>query len=102
MKAEEISSGVLGVLGMSIGLSDVQNILNLILIVLSIINILIVMFLKIRDHVKKKEIEKVADDVTEAMESLDKIAKSAVKTEQNCDLEEVDEQVCPHEDNNAQ
>lgn len=73
MKNNEISSSILGVMGISLSVQDLTQIVNLVLLVLSVINILWVLCSKVYTHVKKKEYEKISEDITEAQDELKKL-----------------------------
>lgn len=64
----EISSSVLGALGITLSVQDLTQIVNLVLLILSIINILWVLIVRVREHIKKKEYEKIEEDINDAIE----------------------------------
>lgn len=73
MKSNEISSSVLGALGITLSVQDLTQIVNLVLLILSVVNILWVLCSKVYTHVKKKEYEKITEDINEAQEDLKKL-----------------------------
>lgn len=73
MKSNEVSSSVLGALGITLSVQDLTQIVNLVLLILSVINILWVLASKVYTHVKKKQYEKITEDINEAQEDLKKL-----------------------------
>lgn len=73
MKSNEISSSVLGALGITLSVQDLTQIVNLVLLILSVVNILWVLCSKVYTHIKKKEFEKITEDIDEAQDDLRKL-----------------------------
>lgn len=70
MKTNEISSSVLGTLGITLSVQDLTQVVNLILLILSVINILWVLASKVYKHIEKKEYDKVSDDINDAIQDI--------------------------------
>lgn len=74
-KHEQIASSILGALGLTVSVQDLNQIINLILLILSVINILIVLGNKVYNHVKNKKYDEVPQDINEAIDDIEKLKK---------------------------
>ena len=74
-KHEQIASSILGALGLTVSVQDLNQIINLILLILSVINILIVLGNKVYNHIKNKKYDKVPQDINEAIDDIEKLKK---------------------------
>lgn len=75
-KAFDITENLINFLGVGFALSDVNNIINLILLIVSIIAIVIRAAFEIRDHIIKKEYDKIDDTINDAVSDIeDKLPK---------------------------
>ena len=75
-KAFDITENLINFLGVGFALTDVNNIINLILLIVSIIAIVIRAAFEIRDHISKKEYDKIDDTINDAVNEIgDKLPK---------------------------
>lgn len=70
LNREEITSSILGTMGITLSVQDLTQIVNLILLVLSIVNILWVLFMRVKEHIKSKQYEEVQKDINEAIKQI--------------------------------
>ena len=70
LNREEITSSILGTMGITLSVQDLTQIVNLILLVLSIVNILWVLFMRVKEHIKNKQYEEVQKDINEAIKQI--------------------------------
>lgn len=80
MKTEDITTGFLSAMGLTISLSDFRNWLDIVLIILSIINILIVLLIKLRKYLKdgrldENERKDISDDIQSIHDEIEKLKK---------------------------
>lgn len=75
-KAFDLTENFINFLGVGFALADVNNIINLILLIVSILAIVIRAAFEIRDHIKKKEYDKIDDTINDAVSDIeDKLPK---------------------------
>ena len=75
-KAFDITENFINFLGVGFAFTDVNNIINLILLIVSILAIVIRAAFEIRDHIKKKEYDKIDDTINDAVSDIeDKLPK---------------------------
>ena len=72
-KIQEITSSVLGTLGVTVSVQDLTQVINLIILILSLVNILWVLGSKVYQRIKNKDYENVPQDVNEAIEDIKKL-----------------------------
>lgn len=70
MNSNEVSSSILGTLGITLSVQDLTQIVNLVLLILSVINILWVLGSRIYKRIEKKEYDKIGDDINEAIKDI--------------------------------
>ena len=80
MRTEDLTTGGLSLMGLSISLTDFRNWLDIVLIILSIINISIILIIKLRRYLKdgkldKDEISDLASDYAHLKNEYDKLKK---------------------------
>ena len=80
MRTEDLTTGGLSLMGLSISLTDFRNWLDIVLIILSIINISIILIIKLRRYLKdgkldKDEISDLANDYDHLKTEYDKLKK---------------------------
>ena len=73
MNKQEITSSILGTLGITLSVQDLTQIVNLILLILSVINILWILFIRIKEHIKNKNYDEIPNDINNAIEDLNNI-----------------------------
>ena len=73
MSKQEISSSILGTLGITLSVQDLTQIVNLVLLILSVINVLWVLFMRVKEHIKKRQYEKIHNDINDAIEEIKNI-----------------------------
>jgi S-adenosylmethionine:tRNA-ribosyltransferase-isomerase (queuine synthetase) len=73
MKNQEITSSFLGAMGITLSIQDVTQIVNLILLIVSILNILWVLYTRVKEHINKKEYNKIPQDISDTIEELKNI-----------------------------
>ena len=71
MKPEDITTGGLSLIGLSVTLTDFRNWLDIVLIILSIINILVILIIKLRKYLKDGKLDK--DEISDMMEDYNRI-----------------------------
>lgn len=75
-KAFDLTENFINFLGVGFALTDANNIINLILLIVSILAIVIRAAFEIRDHIKKKEYDKIDDTINDAVSDIeDKLPK---------------------------
>lgn len=72
MSKQEISSSILGTLGITLSVQDLTQIVNLVLLILSVINVLWVLFNRVREHIKNKQYQEIQNDISDAIEEINK------------------------------
>ncbi len=80
MRTEDLTTGGLSLMGLSISITDFRNWLDIVLIILSIINISIILIIKLRRYLKdgkldKDEISDLASDYAHLKSEYDKLKK---------------------------
>ena len=83
MKPEDLTTGGLSLMGLSVTLTDFRNWLDIVLIVLSIINISIILIIKLRRYLKdgkldKDEISDMMDDYKRIQNELNKLKNDGI------------------------
>lgn len=73
MKSQEVSSSILGAMGITLSVQDLTQIVNLVLLILSIVNILWVLYMRVKEHIKNKQVEKIREDIDDAIEELNNL-----------------------------
>lgn len=71
----EITSSVIGTIGISTSVQNLTEILNLIVLILSIANIMWVLIYGIYKHVKNKEYDKISNDIENAKNGIENVKK---------------------------
>lgn len=74
-KYEQIASSIIGTLGLTVSVQDLNQIINLVVLILSVINILIVLSSRVYNHIKNKNYDKVPQEFNEAIEDVKKLKK---------------------------
>ena len=75
-KAFDLTENLINFLGVGFALTDVNSIINLILLIVSILAIVIRSAFEIRDHIIKKEYDKIDDTINDAVSDIeDKLPK---------------------------
>lgn len=80
MRTEDLTTGGLSLMGLSISITDFRNWLDIVLIILSIINISIILIIKLRRYLKdgkldNDEISDLANDYEHLKTEYDKLKK---------------------------
>lgn len=70
---EQVSSSVLGTLGTILSVQDLTQIVNLVLLILSIVNILWVLYSRIKEHIIKKQTDKIKEDIDDAIKEIENL-----------------------------
>lgn len=70
MSKQEISSSILGTLGITLSVQDLTQIVNLVLLILSVVNVLWVLFNRVREHIKNKQYQELQNDISDAIEEI--------------------------------
>lgn len=70
MSKQEISSSILGTLGITLSVQDLTQIVNLVLLILSVVNVLWVLFNRVREHIKNKQYQELQNDISNAIDEI--------------------------------
>lgn len=71
----EITSSIIGTVGITTSVQNLTEILNLIVLILSIVNIMWVLVYGIYKHVKHKEYDKISEDLEKAKNGIENVKK---------------------------
>lgn len=66
-----LAENTLNFLGVGFALTDVNNIINLILLIVSILAIVVRAIFEIKDHLEKKEFDKIDDTIKDAVDDIE-------------------------------
>ena len=86
MKPEDLTTGGLSLMGLSVTLTDFRNWLDIVLIVLSIINISIILIIKLRRYLKDGKLDK--DEISDMMDDYKRIQNELNKIKKDGELNE--------------
>jgi len=70
-KSLDLAETCLNVLGLTVSLSDINNLLNIILLVVSVLAILVRGFFEIKKHIENKEYDKAVETFEDTKEKLE-------------------------------
>lgn len=74
LKYDKISN-VLSIITSAIALSDIQETIYIIVLIVSLLNILINTGVKIYNHIKNKQYDKISEELDEAKKELEELKK---------------------------
>lgn len=70
-KSLDLAETCLNVVGLTVSLSDINNILNIILLIVSVLAILVRGFFEIKKHIENKEYDKAVETFEDTKEKLE-------------------------------
>lgn len=73
MKGRDVYTSILSSAGIGFSVQDLNQIINMVLLILSVVNILIILFFRIKDHIKNKEYDKIPNDISQAQKDLENL-----------------------------
>ena len=73
MKRNDVFSSVIGAMGLTISVQDLENYINIVLLIVSVINILYSLAFRIHNRIKYKEYDKISQDLTDAEEQIENL-----------------------------
>lgn len=81
MKSYDTISNGASILTSMYALADIESVISIIILVISLLNILLNSFIKLKKHIKEKNIEAINNDLKETKEDLEKLTKEGKQNE---------------------